>query len=135
MPDVIIDWAGVTVAVAVTLVIGALWYGPLFGKSWLAHIGKTREDLRAQGPALGYLVAILGSFLTAIVLTYVTQWAEAGDFAEGMAAGAVIWLGSTVATALTGGVFEGRPWGLIMINAGNALLTFMMTGGIVAAFA
>ena len=32
MPDVTVDWVGVIVATAVAMVIGGLWYGPLFGK-------------------------------------------------------------------------------------------------------
>lgn len=135
MPDVTIDWLGIVVAAVAAMIIGALWYGPIFGASWLAHVGKTREELQGQG-GIGYLVALLGAFFTALILTYVTQWAGAGgDFIEGMLTGAVMWVGFTLSTVVTGGVFEGKPWGLIMINSGNALLTFLITGGIVAAFA
>jgi hypothetical protein len=135
MPDVTIDWLGILLAVVAAMVIGGLWYGPLYGKQWMRSIGKTQEELKAQGPGLGYVVALLGALLTAIVSTYVTQWANAEGFLEGVAIGAVMWLGYTISTVVTGGVFEGRPWGLIMLNSGNALVTFAVVSGIVAAFA
>lgn len=74
MPDVTIDWVGVIVAMVAAMMVGGLWYGPLFGKSWMGYIGKTREQLQGQG-GIGYLFALLGAFITAIVMTYVTQWA------------------------------------------------------------
>jgi ABC-type transport system involved in cytochrome c biogenesis permease component len=135
MPEVTIDWLGILVATVAAMVIGGLWYGPLFGKQWMGYIGKTPEQLKAQGPGLGYVAALLSSLLTAIVSTYVTQWATADGFLEGVAVGAIIWLGYTIGGVVVGGVFEGRPWGLIMLNSGNALVTIALVSGIVAAFA
>ena len=133
MPDVTIDWVGVVVATVVAMVVGGLWYGPLFGKSWMGYIGKTQEELRAQG-GIGYGFAIVGAFILSIVMTYVTQWAVVDGFGEGALVGIVMWAGFIISTGVTGGVFEGRPWGLIYINSGNSLLTFLLVGGIVAAF-
>jgi hypothetical protein len=133
MPDVTVDWVGIIVATVAAMVIGAVWYG-VFGNTWVSLIGKTREELRANG-GLGYLIAALGAFVTAIVMTYVTQWAQVDGFGEGAIVGLVMWAGFTFSTLVTGAVFEGRPWGLIMINSGNSVLTFLVVGGIVAAFA
>ncbi|MEX2556657.1 MAG: DUF1761 domain-containing protein [Actinomycetota bacterium] len=132
MPHVTIDWLGVIVATVTAMVVGGVWYH-VFQDSWMGYIGKTREELQAQG-GLGYLIALLGAFVSAIVMTYVTQWAGAGGFGEGTLVGVVMWAGFVLSTLVTGSVFEGRPWGLIMINSGNSLLTFLLVGGIVAAF-
>jgi len=135
MPDVTIDWVGIVVAVVAAMVIGGLWYGPLFGASWAAYTGKSRQELRARAP-IGYGLALLGAFLSALILTYVTQWAGAGgDYLEGVAIGAVMWLGFVVPRRVTGGALEAQPWGHVMLDAGNALAMFMVVGGIVAAFA
>jgi hypothetical protein len=133
VPDVSIDWVGIIVAVVVAMVVGGLWYGPVFGKNWMGYVGKTREELRAQG-GMGYLFAIVGSLVLAFVMTYVTQWADAIGFGEGLLVGIVMWAGFVLSTLVTGSVFEGRPWGLIMLNSGNSLVTFMLVGGIVSAF-
>jgi len=132
MPDITIDWVAILIAVVVSMALGGIWYAPfLFGKTWMSLIGKTQEDLKS-GAAFGYLIAVLGAFLVALIMTYVVQWADATTFAEGMATGAVIWLGFTATSILLNGVFEQRPWGLIMINSGQFLLQYMLTGGIIA---
>ena len=133
MPDVTIDWVGVIVATLASMVIGAIWYGPLFGKRWFALIGKTREELQGNA-GIGYGIAIVGSFILSIVMTYVTQWGAAEGFGEGAIVGIVMWAGFLISTQVTGMVFEGRPWELIMLNSGAGLLTFLIVGGIVASF-
>lgn len=135
MPDVTIDWVGVVVATVAAMVIGGVWYGPLFGNRWMALIGKTKQELQAQGNAgIGYGIAIVGAFILSIVMSYVTQWGAATGFGEGAIVGIVMWAGFLIATQVTGMVFEQRPWELIMLNSGNGLLTFLVVGGIVASF-
>ena len=36
----------ILVAAATGFLIGGLWYGPLFGKAWMAEHGFTEEQLR-----------------------------------------------------------------------------------------
>lgn len=60
------SWLAVLAAVVANMVLGFLWYGPLFGKSWRAAVGKTEED--RPDPSLGlYLVPVLSSLVGAIV--------------------------------------------------------------------
>ena len=133
MPDVTIDWVGVIIATVAAMVIGGVWYGPLFGKRWAETTGKSLEEMRANG-GLGYLVAALGAFVAAVVMSYVTQWANAEGFGEGALVGIVMWAGFTFSPVVTGPVFEGRPWELIMLNSGNSLTTLIIVGGIVGAY-
>ena len=45
------DWA-ILVAVIVVMAVGFLWFGPLFGRSWAAHLGM--DDKRSpDGAAMG----------------------------------------------------------------------------------
>jgi len=133
MPDVTIDWVGVIIATVAAMVLGAVWYGPLFGQRWFALVGKTREELKSQG-GIGYLLAAVGSFVLAIVMTYVTQWGAAEGFGEGIIVGIVMWAGFVLSTQVVGAVFEGRPWELIMLNSGSSLLTFAIVAGIVSQY-
>ena len=36
------------VATVLGFVLGALWYGPLFGKRWMAAVGMTAEEIRQR---------------------------------------------------------------------------------------
>jgi len=58
----------VLVAGIVPMVIGALWYGPLFGKRWLAMMEMTAEEVQEGfNPVKTYGV----SFALALVTAYV----------------------------------------------------------------
>ncbi len=56
----------VIAATIVSLVIGGIWYaGPVFGKAWMAALGKTEADkeaMRKQAPK-GFAVGLVGSFI------------------------------------------------------------------------
>jgi hypothetical protein len=39
-----INWLAVVAASLVGFGVGFIWYGPLFGKSWMASVGMTEED-------------------------------------------------------------------------------------------
>ena len=59
-----VNWIAVLVAAVAAFVLGGLWYGPLFGKTWQGHVGLSDEDLASKGhPAV-----IMGSaFLLTVV--------------------------------------------------------------------
>ncbi len=40
-----VNWLAVAVTAIVTFALGALWYGPLFGKAWLSAVGLKKEEL------------------------------------------------------------------------------------------
>ena len=50
-----ISWLATLVATLLAFALGALWYGPLFGKAWMAEQGFVEEDLmRDFNPAKTY---------------------------------------------------------------------------------
>ncbi len=53
MPNV--SLVATLVGTALGFVLGALWYGPLFGKTWMAAVGLTPETIRLNiNPARTY---------------------------------------------------------------------------------
>ena len=57
----------VALAVVAYVIIGMLWYmPPIFGKSWMAALGKKKMDKRA--PAI--LISVLSTIIIVSVLTY-----------------------------------------------------------------
>jgi hypothetical protein len=56
----------VVVAAIVSMVIGGLWYGPLFGKMWVELSGMTEEKVataKAKGMWKSYLIMFIGSLI------------------------------------------------------------------------
>ncbi len=65
VPD--LNYLAILVAGIVPLIVGALWYGPLFGKRWLALM-ETTEEAIAEG--FNPMKTYGGSFLFAIASAF-----------------------------------------------------------------
>src|SRR5437016_2197764 len=68
----------VIAATIVSFVIAGLWYGPVFGKMWMAALGRTEADkeaMRKQAPK-GFVVGFVGSFVGSFVLGILLQYAR-----------------------------------------------------------
>lgn len=64
-----VNMPAVLVAGIVPLAIGALWYGPIFGKRWLALMETTQEEIRdGFNPLKTYGVSLVLALVTAFVL-------------------------------------------------------------------
>lgn len=114
-------------ATVLSFVLGGLWYGPLFGKAWMRHVGMTEATLREGfSPARTYGI----TFVLAFVASYVFGMflGPNPSLALGVGAGAsagVCW----VATSLwTNDLFERRSFGLTMINGGYHTVKFVLIG-------
>lgn len=55
-------------AALVPLVIGFLWYGPIFGNAWMKEMGFTKESLEGSNMALIFIVSYVFSLLIAFFL-------------------------------------------------------------------
>ncbi len=122
------------------IVLGGLWYGPVFGKFWMGLIGMTPEKMKAMplSPAL----AMLGGFITAFLMAYVlahgiifgNAFTNMSGIEGGMTGAFWYWLGFAV--PLTGGAFlwEGKSWKLWVLNAGYYLVALLGMGAILGAW-
>ena len=68
MEHVEINYLAVLVSGILAMVVGSIWYGPLFGKIWMKEEGYTEEDLTKDfNPAKTYGL----TFIAALVVVYV----------------------------------------------------------------
>ena len=63
-----INYLAVVLATVAAMLVGWVWYGPLFGKRWRALTGDERPKA-----AVVYPVAFVANVVTAYVLAYVTS--------------------------------------------------------------
>ena len=129
-----LNWLAVLAAVIANMVIGGIWYGPLFGKPWMKELGLTMEDIQSGDMVKPYAVAVLNSFLMAFVLANVIAWTGAGGVVSGLLLGLVMWLGFTAFTFGANHAFEGRSLALWAINSGTYLAGLLVMGAILAAW-
>jgi hypothetical protein len=127
-----VNWLSVFVAALSGFAIGALWYGPLFGKPWMRLTGMTKE----KGAQSSMAVTMGGAY--ALNLVAATGMATLNGNHTGWLFGLHTGLAGAfffVAPAL--GViylFEQRPLKLWFINAGYQLVNFSAMGAILGAW-
>jgi len=56
----------------IPMLVGAVWYGPIFGKSWMNVNGFTEESLKGGNMAVIFGVSLLLSIVLAVGLTGLT---------------------------------------------------------------
>ncbi len=135
----------IAAAAASTIVIGFVWYGPLFGTAWMKEMGVA-PDFKPD-PALlkrSMLLMIAGAFLTALVLACSIEicrpvlsqaWQGGGDAPPalfGLCVALFAWAGFYVPMLLGGVAWENRSWKWFAINAGYHLVALLAAAMIVA---
>ncbi len=127
--ELAVNWLSVVGAGLAAMVIGSLWYGPLFGGAWMRSLGMDPEVMK-NAPRKG-----LRQILT---IVFLLEW--------GMAFCLAMFFGPEITTAtgtfygfLTGfawvafalavnALFEQKPWSYIFINGGYWTVTFTVMG-------
>ena len=134
-----INYLAVLVCGVVNMAIGALWYGPLFGKKWIALMGWTPEGMAAaksKGMTKQYSIMFVGSLVMAWVLAHAMIFASTYLNASGVSAGLMggfwNWLGFIAPVLLGSVLWEGKSWKLYCLNVTYYLFSLMAMGVILS---
>jgi len=58
----------------IPLFLGAIWYNPaLFGKAWIKHSGKTREELQGANMPLIFVITVILGIILAVGMSGLTN--------------------------------------------------------------
>lgn len=126
------------VSVIVAMVVGYLWYGPLFGKEWTGLMGWTPEKMatmRESGKNTmmrNYAFMAIGLLIMAFVMSHAIRFASAymnvSGISAGLQAGFWNWIGFIAPVTLGAVLWEGKPWKLWFLTAGYYLVTLLLMG-------
>lgn len=122
-----VNLLAVLVAGMVPMIVGSLWYGPLFGKRWMALMEMTPEEIQEGfNPVRAYGVSFLLALVTAFVLAQLIAEAGGGDSGMvGVHVALMALVGFVLPVANQSVTFEKRKPGLAWLNVaynGVALL-------------
>ena len=124
-----INYVAAAVSAVVLMALGFVWYAPfLFGKAWMAALGKTEEEMRATGPSPALIAALADAILTSLVLAIVFQAAGISGVGGGIIAALGLAIGFSGMSIISNGAFEGRPRPLVLINLGYRLVAYPIVG-------
>ena len=121
-----ISWVAVLVATLAGFALGALWYGPLFGKAWMRAVGLTQEQLARFNPAVTYGTTFVWALVTAVVLG--AELGEAPSIKWSTTCGAAVGALFVLPSIATNYLFEGKPFLLTAINGGYHVVRFALMG-------
>lgn len=121
---IIINYWAILASMVSSVLIGFVWYGPLFGKKWMALSGIVMPDKK---PALSEMlkpivISLVGAFFMALTLAHSIAFSNAFLGTDGVMAAMQAafwnWLGFMVPVSLSMVAWEEKPWTLFLIHAG-----------------
>ncbi|HXV27261.1 MAG TPA: DUF1761 domain-containing protein [Candidatus Paceibacterota bacterium] len=122
--DVAINIWTVVGAAAASFVVGMLWYGPVFGKTWMKLSGISRADMKSM--PLTPVQAMVGGAVTALLMAYVLAWLAQAlillSASDAMRMAFWLWLGFFVPLTAGSWLWEGKPLRLFLFNAAHWLV-------------
>lgn len=127
-----INWLSILAASLSAFVIGGIWYGPLFGKAWMAASGKTEGELQQRNMAQVFTVSLLLILIAAINLEMFIG--SEGTLAYGMFAGLLAGIGWVATFMGIIYLFEKRSLKLWLINAGYSVIALTLMGSMLGAW-
>lgn len=130
-----VNLVAVVVAAVASMVVGMLWYGPLFGKKWVELSGVRMSDIESKKSEMPktYLIAFIGALVAAFVLAGFLKYAQAVTPVDGAVVGAMAWLGFVATVSLGNVLWEGKPVSLYLLNNGYNLVNFAVMGAVIVA--
>lgn len=129
----------VLLAAVAAMAIGGLWYGLLFGKSWMNMMGYTPESMRAMklspAAAMGIqaVLALLMMYVLAHGIIFGIAFTGIGGIEGGVMGAFWYWLGFVVPLTAAPFLFENKTWKLWAFNAAYYFVTLMVGGAIIGA--
>lgn len=141
-PQIHVNYVAVAVAVVASVCFGFLWHGPLFGKKWISLM-KMPADAKPDPKVMlrGMVLMVIGTFLTAWVLVYMSDvwrpsaWGMGADspaYVYGFLTGLFTWLGFYVPMLFGPLAWEGKGWGLFRLNAAYHFINLQLIAMILA---
>ena len=135
LQQVSINYLAVLVAAIASMVIGFIWYGPLFGKMWMRMMGfdkKKMDEAKKKGMGKTYALAFLTSLIMSYVLAHFVSYLQAMTIADGAILGFWLWIGFFATTQLGMVMWEGKPVKLYILNTLHYLVTLIVMASILA---
>jgi len=123
----------VLVSAIIQWLLGILWYGALFKKSWRTLTG-TPENQPMKDRIFPMVTSFIACLLLSFVLVHVVAWAGARLFTSGAKMGVICWVGFIAPPLFAQHIFERRRANLFAINVAYWLIIMAVGGGILAAF-
>ncbi|MCY4170265.1 MAG: DUF1761 domain-containing protein [Bacteroidetes bacterium] len=126
------NWIAFVVAILLPMIVGSLWYGPIFGKIWMKMMDLTEEKIRENfNPVKSYGGSFVGSIFTAYVFSLLITEMDMDTLFGGLTIGFVAWLGFALTTGWQSVAWENKGNGVFLLNQAYNLIVYLLMGSII----
>lgn len=133
-----INYLAVLTSAVASMVIGSIWYGPLFGKKFMVATGMNEWSAEKQAQMRKSMMqAYAGQLVASLVMFFVFAWYVALSNHPGILGGINnafwIWIGFIVPLKLGDFLWGGKKV-LFWLSIGNMFFTLLVAGMIIGAW-
>ena len=132
-----VNWLAIIVGTIIYMVLGFLWYGPLFGKAFIAATGYSPpEEGQDPGPAI-YAAPGIAYLIMSIATAMLAEATGSTTVGEGVVLGLVLGVGFAVTLTLVSSTFSQglpSPWALTLITGSYNLVALVIVAVLVSAW-
>lgn len=139
--DTAVNYWAIIACGAAAMFLGFVWYGPLFGKQWMAMVGMTEADIEAakKDPAKmyqSYAITFVGAVVMAFVLARGIAFGNAYLGSSGAAVALIsafwFWAGFVAPVMLGPVLWEKKPWTFWALTSGYYLVLMLVMAAILS---
>lgn len=137
MPIAEVNYLAVLIAAVVAWIFGAVWYMTL-SKAWVAALGKTFDQLKAEGEgrsraanAFPFILSFVAEFIMATMLYGVMTHTGLFGLRAGLISGALIWFGFVITTLAVNNAYPMRKAMLTVIDGAHWLGVLLIMGAVI----
>ena len=127
-----LNWWAILVATVAAFMLGYVWYGPAFGKAWLAALGKTEDEIEPSPTP--FIVSAVAALATCLVVAALMSGLGMTRIGDGAILGLLTGVGFIAASMASDTAFCGWGWKLWAIQAGYRVTYSILMGAIIGAW-
>jgi hypothetical protein len=129
-----INYLAVVVCAVLSMALGYVWYGPLFGKKWMEIVGSKPDDIEARKKMQQtvwrlYLTQFaLTLFQVWVLAYYIKGWQGASGLGNALWIWAAFIVPTIAGTAMWNNDNAKISWARFLIQGGYQLILFVIFG-------
>ena len=135
--DTVNLWAVLVAAIA-SMVVGSIWYGPLFGKKFMSAVGmdqwsQEKRDAMKKSMTMSYVWQFISSLVMFYVFAGLIRGLGQMTVVGGLMTALLVWIGFVVPLKF-GDALWGGKMSLFWIGIFGSLITLLVNGAIIGAW-
>ena len=119
------NYLAILVASIISFGLGAVWYGPVFGKTWMKLEGMSMESLKNMplSPTQAMVMGFINSLVMNAVLAWLIGALSITTIAGAITPLAIVWLGFVATNTIGDFLWKGRSFNLFLFNSSYQIIS------------